>query len=387
MAGYVARRLLQSLGVLLGVSVIVFGLLHLTGDPTRLLLPLEAREEDVRQMRALLGLDDPLWVQYLRFLGNAVRGDFGLSFKHQVPALTLIVQTLPATLQLTAAGLGLALVVAVPAGILAALKRNSVLDAVCSVGVLLGQAMPVYWLGLLLIMVFAVGLGWFPAAGRDGIASIVLPATALGAFSMARIARMARSGMLEVLAQDYVRTARAAGIRAFLVTYKYALKNAAIPLVTIVGLEFGILLGGAVITETIFAWPGVGRLAVDAIFSRDYPLGTDHLGRDILSRLLYGGRISLGVGLTAVTLSALLGVTLGLLAGFFGGRADALIMRIVDVFLAIPYILLVMGVVFALGPSLLTVILVMGATRWVHFARVVRADVLSIREREIVARL
>jgi len=271
MAGYVARRLLQSLGVLLGVSVIVFGLLHLTGDPTRLLLPLEAREEDVRQMRALLGLDDPLWVQYLRFLGNAVRGDFGLSFKHQVPALTLI-QTLPATLQLTAAGLGLALVVAVPAGILAALKRNSVLDAVCSVGVLLGQAMPVYWLGLLLIMVFAVGLGWFPAAGRDGIASIVLPATALGAFSMARIARMARSGMLEVLAQDYVRTARAAGIRAFLVTYKYALKNAAIPLVTIVGLEFGILLGGAVITETIFAWPGVGRLAVDAIFSRDYPL-------------------------------------------------------------------------------------------------------------------
>jgi ABC-type dipeptide/oligopeptide/nickel transport system permease component len=262
MLAYLLRRLLQSIFVLLGVSVIVFGLLHLTGDPTRLLLPLEAREEDVRQLRALLGLDDPLWVQYLRFLSRAVRGDFGLSFKHQVPA----------TLELTAAGLGLALAVAVPAGILAALRRNSVLDAVCSVGVLMGQAMPVYWLGLLLIMVFAVGLGWFPAAGRDGLASLVLPATALGAFSMARIARMARSGMLEVLAQDYVRTARAAGVRAFLVTYKYALKNAAIPLVTIVGLEFGILLGGAVITETIFAWPGVGRLAVDAIFSRDYPL-------------------------------------------------------------------------------------------------------------------
>jgi peptide/nickel transport system permease protein len=208
----------------------------------------------------------------VRFLSRAVRGDFGLSFKHQVPALTLIAQTLPATLQLTAAGLGLALVVAVPAGIVAALRRDSILDALCSVGVLIGQAMPVYWLGLLLIMVFAVGLGWFPAAGRDGLSSLVLPATALGAFSMARIARMARSGMLEVLAQDYVRTARAAGVRAFVVTYKYALKNAAIPLVTIVGLEFGILLGGAVITETIFAWPGVGRLAVDAIFSRDYPL-------------------------------------------------------------------------------------------------------------------
>src|SRR5215467_1212929 len=243
MLSYVLRRLVQSLLVLLGVSIIVFGLLHLTGDPTRLLLPLEAREEDVRQLRALLGLDDPLWVQYLRFLARAVRGDFGLSFKHQVPA-----------------------------GIVAALRRNSFIDAVCSVGVLLGQAMPVYWLGLLLILVFAVKLHWLPAAGREGLASLVLPAVALGAFSMARIARMARSGMLEVLAQDYVRTARAVGIRAFLVTYKYALKNAAIPLVTIVGLEFGVLLGGAVITETIFAWPGVGRLAVDAIFSRDYPL-------------------------------------------------------------------------------------------------------------------
>jgi peptide/nickel transport system permease protein len=272
MLGYVTRRLLQSLGVLLGVSVIVFGLLHLTGDPTRLLLPLEAREEDVRQLRALLGLDDPLYVQYFRFLGRAVRGDFGLSFKHQLPAITLIFQTLPATLQLTATGLGFALVVAVTAGILAALKRNSLLDAMCSVGVLLGQAMPVYWLGLLLIMVFAVGLGWFPAAGRDGLASLVLPATALGAFSMARIARMARSGMLEVLAQDYVRTARAAGIRTFVVTYKYALKNAAIPLVTIVGLEFGVLLGGAVITETIFAWPGLGRLTVQALLNRDFPV-------------------------------------------------------------------------------------------------------------------
>jgi peptide/nickel transport system permease protein len=272
MFAYLLRRLGQSALVLLGVSIIVFGLLHLTGDPTRLLLPLEAREEDVRQLRALLGLDDPLWVQYVRFLARAVRGDFGVSFKHQVPALTLIFQTLPATLELTAAGLGLALVVAVPAGILAALRRNSLIDAVCSVGVLLGQAMPVYWLGLLLILVFAVKLGWLPAAGRDGLASLVLPAFALGAFSMARIARMARSGMLEVLAQDYVRTARAVGVRTFLVTYKYALKNAAIPLVTIVGLEFGVLLGGAVITETIFAWPGVGRLAVDAIFSRDYPL-------------------------------------------------------------------------------------------------------------------
>src|SRR5213596_69244 len=264
MVGYVLRRLLQSVLVLLGVSVIVFGLLHLTGDPTRLLLPLEAREEDVRQLRALLGLDDPLWVQYLRFLWRAVRGDFGVSFKHQVPALTLIRQTLPATLELTAAGLGLALVVAVPAGIVAALRRNSLLDAVCSVGVLLGQAMPVYWLGLLLIMVFAVGLGWFPAAGRDSLGSLVLPATALGAFSMARIARMARSGMLEVLAQDYVRTARAAGIRTFLVTYKYALKNAAIPLVTIVSRDYPLVQAIVAVLATLFV---VINLVVDLVYT------------------------------------------------------------------------------------------------------------------------
>src|SRR5207244_6336055 len=175
MLAYLGRRLLQSVFVLLGVSVIVFGLLHLTGDPTRLLLPLEAREEDVRQLRALLGLDDPLWMQYARFLSRAVRGDFGLSFKHQVPALALIFQTLPATLQLTAAGLGLALVVAVPAGILSALQRNSLLDALCSVGVLLGQEMPVHWLGLLLLMVFEVGTGGLPAASRRGRIAIPLP--------------------------------------------------------------------------------------------------------------------------------------------------------------------------------------------------------------------
>lgn len=272
MLGYVLRRLAQSLFVLVGVSLIVFSLLHLSGDPARLMLPPDASEAEARELRQILGLEDPLWVQYLRFIRHAGGGDFGLSFKHQIPALRLILMTLPATVELTIAALLLALAVALPVGIFSALKRDSFLDYAGSVGVLLGQAMPVYWLGLLLILVFAVNLGWFPAAGRDDLRSLALPALTLGSFSMARIARMTRSGMLEVLGQDYIRTARAKGIGEFLVTYKYALKSAAIPLVTVVGLEVGILLGGAVITETIFAWPGVGRLAVDAIYSRDYPL-------------------------------------------------------------------------------------------------------------------
>src|SRR5439155_317692 len=178
-------------------------------------------------------------------------------------------------------------------------------------------AMPVYWLGLLLIMVFAVGLGWFPAAGRDGLSSLVLPATALGAFSMARIARMARSGMLEVLAQDYVRTARAAGVRAFVVTYKYALKNAAIPLVTIVGLEFAPWDPGCRKVMKRLRPPGWEARGLGK-----EPIGTDHLGRDILRRIRHGRRVSLGGGVSAVTLSGLIRVSLGLLAGFHGGRTD-----------------------------------------------------------------
>jgi len=269
---YLLRRLAQSLIVLLGISVVVFVILHLTGDPTLLLLPPDASAEEIAKFRRAMGFDDPLYLQYWRFLRGALRGDFGNSLRHDEPALALVWQRMPATLELTAVALGVALVLAIPAGIVSAVFRNTALDYVSTVLALVGQAMPTFWLGIMLILVFSVGLHLLPSSGRGGAANLVLPAVTLGLFTTARIMRLTRSGMLEVLGQDYVRTARAKGVGERRVVWKHALKNAGIPIVTIVGLELGTLLGGAVITETIFAWPGVGRLSVQAIYNRDYPL-------------------------------------------------------------------------------------------------------------------
>ncbi|MBI4012459.1 MAG: ABC transporter permease [Candidatus Rokubacteria bacterium] len=272
MKTYLLRRLAQSLVVLLGISVVVFVILHLTGDPTLLLLPPDASAEEIAKFRRAMGFDDPLYLQYWRFLRGALRGDFGTSLRHDEPALGLVWQRMPATIELTAVALGVALVLAIPAGIVSAAFRNTALDYVSTVLALVGQAMPTFWLGIMLILIFSVGLHLLPSSGRGGPANLVLPALTLGLFTTARIMRLTRSGMLEVLGQDYVRTARAKGVGERRVVWKHALKNAGIPIVTIVGLELGTLLGGAVITETIFAWPGVGRLSVQAIYNRDYPV-------------------------------------------------------------------------------------------------------------------
>jgi peptide/nickel transport system permease protein len=269
---YLLRRLWQSLLVLFGVSVVVFLILHLTGDPAALLLPPDATAEDIARFRTAMGFDDPVAVQYIRFLKGAVRGDFGESLRHGEPAMPLVVERLPATFQLAGAGLLIALALAIPAGIISAMKRNTAVDYIATVSALLGQAMPTFWLGIMLILVFSVRLNWLPSSGRGGLEHLILPAITLGLFTTARITRLTRSGMLEVLAQDYIRTARAKGVGESPVVWKHALKNASIPIVTIVGIELGTLLGGSVITETIFAWPGVGRLSVQAIFNRDYPV-------------------------------------------------------------------------------------------------------------------
>jgi ABC-type dipeptide/oligopeptide/nickel transport system permease component len=272
MRAFLARRLLQSLVVLLGVSFVVFFILHLTGDPALVLLAPDASPEDVRRFREMMGFNDPFLVQYGRFLAGAVRGDFGQSVRHGEPAFHLVVERMPATLELAGAGLALALVLAVPAGIVSAVRRNSALDYVSTVIALLGQSMPTFWLGIMLIQLFSVQLQVLPSSGRGTLEHLILPAVTLGLFTTARITRLTRSGMLEVLSQDYIRTARAKGVSDPPIVWKHALKNAAIPIVTIVGIELGTLLGGSVITETIFAWPGVGRLSVQAIYNRDYPV-------------------------------------------------------------------------------------------------------------------
>ena len=272
MTSYLLRRGWQSALVLFGVSVVVFLILHLTGDPALLLLPPDSTAEDIAKFREAMGFNDPVAVQYLRFLKGAVRGDFGESLRHGEPAMGLVLERLPATFQLSGAGLLIALCVAIPAGIVSAVRRNTAIDYVSTVVALLGQAMPTFWLGIMLILIFSVRLSWLPSSGRGDLEHLILPAITLGLFTTARIARLTRSGMLEVLGQDYIRTARAKGLSEPPVVWKHALKNASIPIVTIVGIELGTLLGGSVITETIFAWPGVGRLSVQAIFNRDYPV-------------------------------------------------------------------------------------------------------------------
>jgi peptide/nickel transport system permease protein len=272
MTVFLFRRLLQSLVVLLGVSFVVFFILHLTGDPALVLLPPEATAEDIRRFREAMGFNDPFLVQYGRFLAGALRGDFGQSIRHGEPAFDLVMERMPATFQLSGAALLIALCLAVPAGIVSAVRRNSVIDYFSTVVALLGQSMPTFWLGIMLILLFSVQFSVLPSSGRGGIEHLVLPAITLGLFTTARIARLTRSGMLEVLNQDYIRTARAKGMSNPPVVWKHALKNAAIPIVTIIGIELGTLLGGSVITETIFAWPGVGRLSVQAIYNRDYPV-------------------------------------------------------------------------------------------------------------------
>ncbi len=272
MRGFIARRLIQAVGIIFGVTLVTFLLLHLTGDPVGMMLPADASEAERVRIVRLFGFDQPLPVQFARFLSGAVRGDFGRSIRQNEPALALVLERLPATLELTLTAMALAVCVALPAGIISAARRGSLIDQGAMLVALVGQSVPNFWLGIMLILLFAVGLGWLPPFGRGGLANLILPAITLSMYSMARTARLVRSGMIEVLSQDYIRTAHAKGLSGRQVLWRHALRNALIPTVTVLGLDLAHLLGGAIITETIFAWPGVGRLTVSAIYARDYPI-------------------------------------------------------------------------------------------------------------------
>jgi peptide/nickel transport system permease protein len=258
--------------VCLGVSLVTFGILHASGDPVALLMP-EAPEADRARLRQALGLTDPIPLQFVRFVGNAARGDFGKSFfYHGQPAFGLVLERMPTTLGLTSLAIGLALALALPVGIYGAVRRNSLTDHVATVTVFLGQSMPVFWIGIMLILLFAVQWRLLPVSGWESWGAVVLPAITLGIFTAPLLLRIVRSSMLEVIYLEYVRTARAKGLSEWLVICRHAFRNAALPLVTVTGLQFGLLLSGAIITETVFAVPGMGRLIVGAIRQLDFPV-------------------------------------------------------------------------------------------------------------------
>jgi peptide/nickel transport system permease protein len=278
MGSYLIRRLLQSVLVLIGVTFVVYFVLFQTGDPTFLSVSTDASQQEVERVRHLLGFDRPWYVQYAEFLGKAVRGDFGTSLRQGLPVTHIVVDRLPATLELALAALALSLTIALPVGIISAARRNTPVDQVAMIGAVLGQSAPTFFVGILLLFIFGGVLNWFPIGGRgqlgpgDELRHLILPAITLGTFSIARTARLVRSSLLETLGLEYVTVAWAKGLSEPAVLLRHALRNALIPIVTVIALDFGALLGGAIITETVFAWPGVGNLVVKAIGQKDFPV-------------------------------------------------------------------------------------------------------------------
>ena len=272
---YLIRRLLQTIIVVFGVSIFSFGLMFLTGDPTEVLLGEAAdfmTQEQIAEYRHIKGFDRPWYVQYASFVGNAVRGDFGESHRYHQPAFNVVIHRFPATLQLAVIALLISVVVAVPIGVISATRPNTGVDYLSTFMALVGQSVPSFFLGIMLMLIFGVWLRWLPISGRGDWRNLLMPSFTLAAFSLARNMRLTRSSLLEVIQQDYVRTARAKGLTNNTIIYRHALRNALLPLVTAVGLQLGFLLGGSVITESVFAWPGVGRLIVEAIYNKDFAI-------------------------------------------------------------------------------------------------------------------
>lgn len=272
MVAFFIRRSVRGVLALWIVITAVFFVMRLSGDPVALLVPSDAPPEYVEQVRRDMGLDQPVAVQYGVYLKNLLTGDFGESVRQRVPAAELVIERLPKTLQLAGVAFVFAIMVAIPLGLVSALRPNSLVDNIAVFVSLIGQSTPTFFIGIVLILLFGLKLGMFPISGADSWRSLVLPAITLAAYSMARIARLTRSSFLEVLRQDYTRVARAKGLSEWAVVIRHAFKNAAIPIITITGLELGALLSGAVVTEQVFAWPGMGMLAISAINNRDYPV-------------------------------------------------------------------------------------------------------------------
>ena len=269
---YLLRRLYQAILVLLVVSGIVFVILHISGDPLALLMPQDAPPSDIEEMRRSLGLDKPLIVQYGLFLKNAAQGNLGVSYHHGQPTLKLVLERLPASLELVVTTILISLILAVPIGVLAASRRGTTVDRASLLGSLIGISAPPFWIGIVFILIFSVELQWLPSSGRGTWAHLILPAGSLALYRLALFIRLIRAGMLDIMTMDFIRTARSKGVSEQKVIYKHALKNTLIPFVTIAGMQMGSLLAGAIVTEKVFAWPGMGRLFLEAIGVMDFPV-------------------------------------------------------------------------------------------------------------------
>ena len=273
MNNYIIKRLFLTIPTVFGVVTLVFLVIHfIPGDPVEIMLGETASQTDKAKLRADLGLDLPIFTQYLGFLSNLFQGNLGTSFHFRQPAFELIMKRLPATIELSLGALAVALIISIPLGIFSAVKQYSYVDQGSLFLALIGVSMPNFWLGPILIIVFSIHLGWLPVSGRGDIYNLILPAITLGASMAAILTRMIRSSLLDTLKEEYIKTARAKGLPEPIILFKHALRNALLPVVTILGLQFGSLLAGSIITETIFSWPGIGRLTIQAIVSRDYPL-------------------------------------------------------------------------------------------------------------------
>lgn len=269
MGKFLIRRLLQIIPVLFIISFVVFCLVFVAGDPVALMLPEDASPEDIEQLRESLGLNKPFHIQYFTYMLGLVKFDFGESFRYGQSALPIVLERLPATLELATASMFIAIIIAIPFGIWSATKKNSPVDLLATGGAVLWKAMPNFWLGIMLILLFSVTLGWFPVSGRGTFSHLILPSLTLGTGIAAEMTRLIRSSMLEILNQDYIRTAKSKGIRDFFVVNKHAFRNALIPVVTITALQTSTVVGGTLITETVFSWPGLGQLLIQAVNTRD----------------------------------------------------------------------------------------------------------------------
>lgn len=270
MAKYLGKRFMQSLIAIVGITIIVFFVLNIAGDPVALMLPETASFEEIAAMRDKMGYNDPIYIQYFRFLTNALQGDFGMSYNYGIPALEVVLERVPATVTLAMSAMGIALLIGIPAGMISAVKRNTLTDSVIRSLALLGQCVPAFWLGIIMMLFFSVKLKWLPTSGFDSWSALFMPAFTLGVFTAATITRMLRSNMIEIMGKEYIDVAKAKGLKSFTVVMKHAFKNALSSVLTVVGLQIAGLLGGSVITETVFAWPGIGRLLVQSINNGDF---------------------------------------------------------------------------------------------------------------------